>query len=426
MNDENKKETVNETNEQNQPQTETTQESAPAEETPVKTAEELPEVKEENQALSTDVVESTPAKSDLLKEEITKDGIIRYEDADEVTQTKMDVIASEINIHDPNTVIFFGAKAQENINRVSESMLEGVKNKDLGHAADSLNNLVAEIQGFDVDALNPNQTQGFFSKLFGMASPVVKFIGKYEEVRKQIDAITDNLEQQKTQLLTDITSLERLYKVNFEFFKELELYIAAGLHKLEQLDKEIIPKLEAEAGNSKKMQKALKLKDVINTRDDLERRIHDLRLTRQVAMQALPTIRMVQDNDKSLVSKISSVLVNTVPLWKNQLAQAITIYRSSEAARAVKGATDMTNELLEKNAEALKEANRETREQIERGVYDIETIKKANQTLIDTIQESLEIAQKGKETRRLAEQELIEVENQLYDALLAAGKIRRK
>ena len=370
--------------------------------------------------------ETVESGSDQLKEIITKDGILRYEDADEVTQTKMDVIAGEINIHDPNSVIFFGAKAQENINRVSESMLEGVKNKDLGHAADSLNNLVAAIQGFDVDALNPNKPQGFFAKLLGLASPVAKFIGKYEEVRKQIDAITDHLEQQKTQLLTDITSLERLYRVNFEFFKELELYIAAGVHKLEQLDKEIIPKLKAEAGSSKKMQKALRLKDIINTRDDLERRVHDLRLTRQVAMQALPTIRMVQDNDKSLVSKISSVLVNTVPLWKNQLAQAITIYRSSEAAKAVKEATDMTNELLEKNAEALKEANRETREQIERGVYDIETIKKANQTLIETIKESLEIAQKGKETRRLAEQELIEVENQLYDALLAAGKIRRK
>ncbi len=387
-------------------------------------AQEMAETKTAEE-LSAEVVENRESKVPAIAEEIAKDGILRYEDADEVTQTKMDVIASEIDIKDPHTVIFFGAKAQENINRVSESMLEGVKNKDLGHAADSLNNLVAQIQGFDVDSLNPNVPQGFFSKLFGMASPVAKFIGKYEEVRKQIDAITDNLEQQKTQLLTDITSLERLYKVNFEFFKELELYIAAGVHKLEQLDNEIIPKLEAEAAGNKKMQKALRLQDIINTRNDLERRIHDLRLTRQVAMQALPTIRMVQDNDKSLVSKISSVLVNTVPLWKNQLAQAITIYRSSEAAKAVKGATDMTNELLEKNAEALKEANRETREQIERGVYDIESIKKANQTLIDTIQESLEIAVKGKETRRAAEEELIKIENQLHDALLAAGKIRR-
>ncbi len=403
---------------------------APKQETPQSTEvtrEEQEQLQQEsdNQTHLPEVAETTEPAASTLPDEVKRDGITMYEDADEVTQTKMDVIASEVDIKDPHTVIFFGAKAQENINRVSEGMLEGVKNKDLGHAADSLNNLVAEIQGFDVDALNPNQAQGFFAKLFGMASPVVKFIGKYEEVRKQIDAITDNLEQQKTQLLTDITSLERLYKVNFEFFKELELYIAAGVHKLQQLDNEIIPKLEAEAGGSKKMQKALRLQDIVNTRNDLERRIHDLRLTRQVAMQALPTIRMVQDNDKSLISKISSVLVNTVPLWKNQLAQAITIYRSSEAAKAVKGATDMTNDLLEKNAEALKEANRETREQIERGVYDIESIKKANQTLIDTIQESLEIAQKGKETRAAAEQELVEVENQLHDALLAAGKIRR-
>ncbi len=395
----------------------------PEEQEQLQSETHLPEVADTAEQTTQPDTETLPATG--LTEEIARDGIVRYEDADEVTQTKMDVIASEIDIKDPHTVIFYGAKAQENINRVSEGMLEGVKNKDLGHAADSLNNLVAEIQGFDVDALDPNQAQGFFSKLFGLASPVAKFIGKYEEVRKQIDAITDNLEQQKTQLLTDITSLERLYKVNFEFFKELELYIAAGVHKLEQLDNEIIPKLEAEAAGNKKMQKALKLQDIVNTRNDLERRIHDLRLTRQVAMQALPTIRMVQDNDKSLISKISSVLVNTVPLWKNQLAQAITIYRSSEAAKAVKGATDMTNDLLEKNAEALKEANRETREQIERGVYDIESIKKANQTLIDTIQESLEIAQKGKETRRAAEEELIQVENQLHDALLAAGKIKR-
>jgi len=372
-----------------------------------------------------EVVEEEKNGSLILKEEISKDGIVKYEDAEEVIQTKMDVISSEINVQDPHTVIFFGAKAQENINRVSESMLEGVKNKDLGHAGDSLNNLVAAIQGFDVDGLNPNAKQGFFSKLFGAASPVVKFIGRYEDVRKQIDSITDNLEQQKTQLLTDVTSLERLYNVNFEFFKELELYISAGLHKLETIDNETLPKLEVEAGNSRKMQKALKLKDIIATRDDLERRVHDLRLTRQVAMQALPTIRMVQENDKALISKISSVLVNTVPLWKNQLAQAITIYRATQAAGAVKSATDMTNELLEKNAEALQEANRETKEQIERGVYDIESIKKANQTLIDTIQESLEIANKGKVSRRAAEEELIKVEDQLHDALLAAGKIRR-
>jgi uncharacterized protein YaaN involved in tellurite resistance len=267
--------------------------------------------------------------------------------------------------------------------------------------------------------------QGFFAKLFGFTTPITKFIGRYEEVRQQVDAVTDELEQHKTQLLTDITSLDRLYDVNFDYFKELELYIAAGAHKLNELDTEVIPKLVQEAGESKKMIKALGLKDVKATRDDLERRVHDLRLSRQVAMQSLPSIRLVQENDKALITKISSTLVNTVPLWKNQLAQTITIYRSGEAAKAVTKATDLTNDLLEKNAENLQEVNREVRTQVERGVYDIESIKKANETLIATINESIEIANKGKDARKHAEIELEKVEEQLHSALLAAGRLRK-
>ncbi len=385
------------------------------------------EVKEETQTSQTlpEAVEENEPKEKTLEEVIKEDGIVMYEEADTKEQAKMEILAKEIKIDDPHTVIFFGAKAQENINRVADSMLEGVKNKDLGNAGDALNQIVKAIRDFDVDELNPNKKQGFFSKLFGFASPIERFIGEYEEVRKQVDAITDTLEQHKTQLLTDITALDRLYDVNFDFFKDLELYIAAGMYKLKELDTKILPQLEAEAGNSRKMQKLLKLKEIRQTRDDLERRIYDLRLSRQVAMQSLPSIRLVQENDKSLVSKISSTLVNTVPLWKNQLAQAITIHRSAEAAKAVKAASDMTNELLEKNAENLQEANREVRTQVERGVYDIESIKKANQTLIDTINESLEIAKKGKEAREAATRELEKVEQELQEALLAAGRKRR-
>ncbi len=354
-----------------------------------------------------------------------EDGIVTYDSSSQVDQTKMELLAKDINIHDPHSVIFFGSSAQENINRVSESMLEGVKNKELGTAGDSLNNLVAAIKGFDVDGMNPNVKQGFFAKIFGLATPITKFIGRYEEVRQQVDAVTDELEQHKTQLLTDITSLDRLYDVNFDYFKELELYIAAGVHKLQELDNELIPKLEKEAGESKKMIKALGLKDVKATRDDLERRVHDLRLSRQVAMQSLPSIRLVQENDKALITKISSTLVNTVPLWKNQLAQTITIFRSGEAAKAVTKATDLTNDLLEKNAENLQEVNREVRTQVERGVYDIESIKKANDSLIATINESIEIANKGKTARKEAEVELEKVEDQLRSALLAAGRLRK-
>ena len=384
-------------------------------------SKKIAESAKELELVESELVETTTDFNAILEE----DGIVNYDSSSQIDQTKMELVANEINIKDPHSVIFFGASAQENLNRVSESMLEGVKNKELGNAGDSLNSLVASIKGFDVDAMNPNIKQGFFAKMFGLATPITKFIGKYEEVRQQVDAVTDELEQHKTQLLTDITSLDRLYDVNFDYFKELELYIAAGAHKLKELDNEVIPKLVQEAGESKKMIKALGLKDVKATRDDLERRVHDLRLSRQVAMQSLPSIRLVQENDKALVTKISSTLVNTVPLWKNQLAQTITIYRSGEAAKAVTKATDLTNDLLEKNAENLQEVNREVRTQIERGVYDIESIKKANETLIATITDSIEIANKGKEARHHAEVELEKVEEQLHSALLAAGRLRK-
>ncbi len=382
--------------------------------------------KKEVKEVEVEIVEEIKKNEQDLNAVILKDGIVSYNTASEVEQTKMEVTASEIDIHNPHSVIYFGAKAQENINRVSDSMLEGVKNKDLGSAGDSLNSLVAVIKGFDVDSLDPNAKQNLFSKLFGFASPIVKFLGEYEDVKSQIDAVTDELEQHKTQLLTDITSLDRLYDVNFEFYKELEHYIAAGAYKLNDLDTNLIPKLEREAGESKQMVKTLGLKDIKSTRDDLERRVYDLRLSRQVAMQSLPSIRLVQENDKALITKISSTLVNTVPLWKNQLAQTITIFRSGEAAKAVTKATDLTNELLEKNAENLRDTNRKIREQVERGVYDIESIKKANQTLIETINESIEIANRGKTARAEATVELEKVEAQLHDALLAAGTFSRK
>ncbi len=336
-------------------------------------------------------------------------------------QTKIDLYAKEIDIHDPNSLIYFAANAQEQINAVSDSMLEGVKNKDLSSAGDSLNNLVTVIKGFDVDELNPNAKQGFFAKLFGLATPIAKFLNRYEDVRKQIDTISDELENHKTQLLTDIASLDRLYDVNLDYLHELELYISAGEKKLKELDEKIIPKLEAEAKKGIKIFKAINLKDVKSTRDALERKIHDLKLTRTVAMQSLPSIRLVQENDKNLISKIDSTLINTLPLWKNQLAQTITIYRSAKAAKAIKGANDLTNELLEENAKNLKDANKAIREEIERGVFDIESIKKANKTLIETINESLKIAEEGKRARENAQKELLTLQQELKSSLMVAG-----
>ena len=332
-------------------------------------------------------------------------------------QAKIGQLMAEINMADTKSILFFGSKAQEQLTVISDKMLEGVKNKDAGPVGNDLNAMVATIRGFDIDELNPNQKPGFFSRLLGQAKPVVKFLQQYEEVRKQIDGITDKLELHKTSLLTDITSLDRLYAANLDYFHTLETYIAAGEERLKQLDEHMLPEKVQQAESSTEMIITQELRDLRSARDDLDRRVHDLRLTRQVAMQSLPSIRLVQENDKGLVNRINSTIVNTIPLWRQQLATAVTIYRSAQAADTIKAATDLTNQLLESNAETLKQANAETRKQIERGVFDIETIKKANQLLIETIQESLQIADQGKKARSEALVQLQACEAELRKTL---------
>jgi uncharacterized protein YaaN involved in tellurite resistance len=336
------------------------------------------------------------------------------------TTPEIGQLMTELDLADSKSILFFGSKVQEQLTTISDKMLDGVQNKDLGTAGNDLNAMVAVIRGFDVDALNPNQKPGFFGKMLGKAKPLAKFIGKYEEVRKQIDDISDKLELHKTALLTDITSLDRLYNANLEYFHNLESYIKAGEQKLKELDEKTIPDKAKQTELSEQTIVSQELRDLRSARDDLDRRIHDLRLTRQVAMQGLPGIRLVQENDKGLVNKINSTLVNTVPLWRQQLATAVTIYRSSQAADTVKAATDLTNDLLKSNAENLKIANAETRKQLERGVFDIETVKQANTLLIATLEESLQIAEAGKKARAQAVTELQECESALRKTLASA------
>ena len=346
--------------------------------------------------------------------------LLPYQEALPEKQQKIQKLLAEIDMSDTHSIIFFGSKAQEQLTSISDRMLEGVKNKDVGPAGTDLNEMVAIIRGFEIDDLDPNKKQGFMDRLFGKAKPVVKFLQQYEEVGKQIDAITDRLERHKTGLLTDITSLDRLYQANLEYFYTLEDYIAAGEEKLRQLDETIIPEQAKQVETSQEIIAAQNLRDIRAARDDLERRVHDLRLTRQVSMQSLPGIRLVQENDKGLVTKINSTIVNTVPLWRQQLATAVTIFRSSQAAETVKAATDLTNDLLAANAENLKIANAETRKQLERGVFDIEVIKQANQTLIATIEESLQIADQGKKMRAEAVTQLQACETELRKTLASA------
>jgi uncharacterized protein YaaN involved in tellurite resistance len=345
--------------------------------------------------------------------------VVPYQEADGEKRKRIEAAMNEVDISDSNSIIFFGTKAQEQLTLISDSMLDGVRNKDSGAAGDALSEMLVTIRGFDVDGLDPNEEPGFLAKIFGAGKPVMKFVQRYEEVREQIDTITDKLESHKTRLLTDIASLDRLYQTNLDYFHDLAVYIAAGSEKLRELDVELLPALQVAADESGEVLKAQELRDLRSMRDDLDRRVHDLKLTRQVAMQSLPSIRLVQENDKSLVTKINSTMANTIPLWRQQLAQAVTIYRSSEAGRTLEAATDLTNELLQANAENLKEANAQIRKQVERGVFDIEVVKAANQALIATIEESLEIAEEGRRKRAATESELIACEAELRNALAA-------
>ncbi|HHC74751.1 MAG TPA: toxic anion resistance protein [Thiothrix sp.] len=345
---------------------------------------------------------------------------VTYDSADTEKKKAIEAIMQDINLKDRGSILYFGSKAQEEMTSVSETMLEGVRNKDLGVAGEALGSMIQNIREFDVDELNPNRKQGFFEKLFNN-NPLTDFMDRYTDVRKQITTITDRLEEHKTQLLTDIVTLDKLYDANLDYFKQLELYIAAGDERLRLLDTKDIPELAGKAeADLENMLIAQEVRDLRSARDDLERRVHDLKLTRQVAMQSLPSIRLVQENDKSLVNKINSTIVNTVPLWKNQLAQAVTMFRMGNAAKTVKDATDLTNDLLEANANTLREGNQEVRRQMERGVFDIESVKLANQSLIDTINDSLRITDEGKAARANAEKELQNMESELRKVLIAA------
>jgi uncharacterized protein YaaN involved in tellurite resistance len=334
---------------------------------------------------------------------------------------------AEIDIGDTNSIVAFGSGAQAELQQISQAMLQDVRNKDVGPAGDSLRNIVTTIRGFSVSELDVRRKPSFWERLLGRAAPFARFTARFEEVQGQIDRITDDLLAHEHGLMKDIRSLDMLYQKTLAFYDELALYIAAGTEKLAELDGDAIPATEAAvkaAPESDQVMKAQDLRDLRAARDDLERRVHDLKLTRQVTMQSLPSIRLVQENDKSLVTRINSTLVNTVPLWETQLAQAVTIHRSAEAAAAVREATDLTNELLTANAANLRHSNKAIRQEMERGVFDIEAVKQANADLIGTIEDSLQIADEGKARRAAAEAELRKMEAELRDTLASARSRR--
>ena len=358
-------------------------------------------------------------RDDDRRADAERSGALTYATATPAERARLDAVLAEIDLADPRSVLFFGSSAQQELTELSDRLLEGVRTKDAEGAGDALGAMVGALRGFEPARLNPKRGQGLLGRLLGRGPSLTRILQRYEEVRRQIDRIGDELETHKTQLLTDVVSLDRLYATTLDYFRSLELYLAAGVEQLRRLDEEQLPAAER-AARADDLLAAQQVRDLRAVRDDLERRVHDLRLTRQVTMQSLPSLRLVQENDKGLIGRIESVLVNTVPLWRQQLATAVTILRSGAAAQAVRAASDLTNELLTANADQLRTANAETRRQLERGVFDLDAVEHANQQLVATIEESLQIAAEGRRARAEATERLAACETELRRTLVSA------
>ncbi len=321
----------------------------------------------------------------------------------------------KLDVTNPDHVLLFGADAQKKIADFSDTALDAVKNQETGEVGDMLVNLVAELKGFEEDAEEPKGLRKLFAKA---GDQVERMKARYSKVSVNVENIADSLESYQTQLLKDVAMFDHLYDQNSDYFRQLTLYIIAGDEKLARVRNGKLKELLAAAEKSGDAMDAQKANDLAAQCDRFEKKLHDLKLTRQVSMQMAPQIRLLQNNDSLLVERIQSTLSNTLPLWKSQMVLALGLHHSQQALKAQTAVTDMTNELLRKNAAALKLGTVETAKEAERGIIDIETLVETNQSLIDTINEVMAIQQEGRAKRIEAERTLYQMEADLKQKLL--------
>lgn len=351
------------------------------------------------------------------KEEVVEVKEEQVEELDVLTPEEKKMVAdfaAKIDLRSSNAILQYGAGAQKKIADFSESALENVKTKDLGEVGDMLAGVVTELKSFDEE----EEEKGIFGFFKKGGNKLANMKAKYDKAEVNVNRICDALEGHQIQLMKDIAMLDKMYELNTTYFKELSMYIAAGKKKLQDVATTELPELEAKAARSGLPEDAQVVNDLNALCNRFEKKIHDLELTRTISLQMAPQIRLVQSNDTVMSEKIQSTLVNTIPLWKSQMVLAIGVENSSRAAKAQREVTDMTNELLRKNAEKLKLATVETAKESERGIVDIETLKATNESLISTLDEVMKIQQEGKEKRRTAEAELNRIENELKQKLL--------
>ncbi len=327
-------------------------------------------------------------------------------------QKMVDEFAEKIDITQTNTILTYGAATQQKMAEFSDKALDNVRSKDMGEVGSMLANLVTELKGFNQEEKG---IKGFFNR---QATKATALKARYDKAEVNVNKIIDALQMHETKLLKDTATLDKMYEMNLNYFKELTMYILAGKKKLEEAEGKILPELQEKAEKSGLPEDAQKARDYQEMCERFSKKITDLELTRTIAMQTAPQIRMIQASDVQMVDKIRSTVVNTIPLWKSQMVIALGIQNSTEAAKAQRAVTDITNQMLTANAEALKTATIETEKESQRGIVDLETLNKTNQSLISTFDEVMKIQAEGREKRALAEQEMSRMENELKNKLL--------
>lgn len=379
-----------------------------------------------------DVIDATPTLTfepfqeeapivETKKEEIVEEKPVFDESTLTEEERKMVAdFASKIELSNSNLILQYGVGAQKKIADFSGSALNNVKTKDLGEIGTMLTDVITELKGFD----NEEEEKGFLGFFKKNSNKLTNMKAKYAKAEANVDRICQSLENHQITLLKDIALLDKMYEVNKTYFKELSMYILAGKKKLNEVQTKELPALVDKASKSGLPEDAQAANDMASLCNRFEKKIHDLELTRMISIQMAPQIRLVQGNDTLMSEKIQSTIVNTIPLWKSQMVLALGINHSEQAARAQREVTDMTNELLKKNAATLKMATIETAKESERGIVDIETLKVTNESLISTLDEVVRIQQEGREKRREAEVELHQIEEQLKQKLIHMNGIK--
>ena len=366
----------------------------------------------------TDVKELEGLASEKSVSEAKIEKSLNYDNLTDEEKKAIEKFNSEIDVFDQTQILQFGSAAQDKISKFSDTVLDNVRTKDTGEVGDLLGSLVSEIKSFD-RALDDNAKRTVFERLFSTAKKEFdKLVAKYNTIEKNINSIEGGLEKDKLQMLKDINIFDTMYEKNLEYFKEISLYIIAGDRKIEELRNVELPKLKdiaKESGDHLDIQKVQDMEAIINR---LEKKIYDLKTTRMISIQMAPQIRLLQNNDAELVEKIQSSITNTIPLWKNQMVLALGINNASKALKNQQAVSKLTNDMLKKNSETLKQGSIKIAEESEKAIVDIETIRKTNQDIIETIDKVIEIHENGRIKRQESEKELENLEKELKDKLL--------